>query len=72
MCGSGDAAHVSNKWIHRVIVKQTTAEAMVTLSGVVQTVKAVGLADLRRQLYALGFSKRAIATACKNARQEDT
>jgi hypothetical protein len=29
------------------------------------------LSELRRQLYALGFSKRAIATACKDVKHED-
>jgi hypothetical protein len=29
------------------------------------------LGELRKQLYALGFSKRAIATACKNVTHKD-
>jgi hypothetical protein len=63
--------------IDRIIVRRTAesvrAEAEVTLSGTVRTITSDGrsmsvdaeLLDIRRQLYALGFSKRAISTAVK-------
>jgi len=34
-------------------------------------IEAEELSELRKQLYAMGFSKRAIATAVKNATHED-
>ena len=71
MCVLGDDALVTGKWINRITVKQTSAEATVTLSGdAVQTITSSGLAELRKQLYAMGFSKRAIATAVKDIETE--
>lgn len=64
--------------IDRITVRRTAesvrAEAEVTLAGVGRTLTSSGrsaspdaeLLELRQQLYALGFSKRAIATAVKS------
>lgn len=68
----GDDAHVSDKWIRKITVKQTSTEAEVTLSGdIVQTITSAGLAEMRKKLYAMGFSKRAIATAVKDVQREN-
>jgi hypothetical protein len=72
MCVWRNGAHVSDKWIRGITVKQTSAEATVTLSGnAVQTITSAGLAELRKKLYAMGFSKRAIATAVKDIEREN-
>jgi len=68
--------------IDRITVRRTAesvrAEAEVTLVGVGRTITSGGrstspdaeLLELRRQLYALGFSKRAISTAVKTMTRE--
>lgn len=59
----------TDKRIHRITLKKDgTAEAQVTLAGnAEQTISSSGLAELRKQLYAAGFSKRAISAAVKAA-----
>ena len=55
------------------------AKAEVDLAGVMRTITSTGqstspdveLSELRRQLYAVGFSKRAIASAVKNMATAD-
>jgi hypothetical protein len=61
---------VSN-WITRISVSNDgRAEAECLISGRVVSVSSAGLAELRRKLYAMGFTKRAIATAVKDVESE--
>jgi Holliday junction resolvasome RuvABC DNA-binding subunit len=69
--------HIDGITVRRT-AESIRAEAEVTLAGVGRTITSVGrstspdseLLELRRQLYALGFSKRAISTAVKTMKRE--